>query len=118
MSEKLEQALMRLYLARKARREASRAMAKYLAEAWGETEGDEYGPGWRDPKAHRFGACQLGTTGNPRDPQDPGAPILCPVCSGSAPLHAAYVTASRDAGNALRQCQAIGQRFAREQGLA
>jgi len=111
MSEKMEQALMRLYLARKARREASRAMANYLAAAWGETDPDEDGPGMRDPKAHRFGACGLPMI-------DENTPDLCPVCAGSAPLHSAMVKASRDAGAALRAAQAIGRRIAREQGKA
>lgn len=97
-TDKMAQILKRLYLARKARREAKKAMAKYLAEAWGET--DEDGPGWRDPKAHEFGRCGLGQAGGPYDPE----PILCPVC--------AYLRASREAGYALRAAQAWGKRFA------
>lgn len=114
LHHELAAVLMRLYLARKARREARKAFAAYLAAAWHEIEPDEDGPGHRDPKAHRFGACQLGYAGNPRNPQDQGAPILCPVCTGSAPFHAAYLKATREAGNALRQAQAIGRRFAKD----
>lgn len=107
-TDRMAQILKRLYLARKARREAKKAMAKDLAEAWGETDDDEDGPGWRDPKAHEFGRCGLGQAGGPYDPE----PILCPVCAGSAPFHAAYLRASREAGSALRQAQAWGKRLA------
>lgn len=100
---------MRLYLARKARREARKAFASYLAAAWNETEPDEDGPGSRDPKAHKFGHCGLPMI-------DADTPGLCPVCAGSAPFHAAYLKATREAGNALRQAQAIGRRFAEDQG--
>lgn len=118
LGSQLADVLVRLYLARKARREARKAFADYLARAWGETEPDEDGPGHRSPAAHPFGACGLGYTGNPRDPYDAGERILCPVCAGSAPYHAAYLRATREAGNALRQAQAIGRRFAEDRAAA
>lgn len=111
-TDRMAQVLKRLYLARKARREAKKAMAKYLAEAWGETDGDEDGPGWRDPKAHEFGRCGLGQTCNGDTYYGEPVPILCPVCAGSAPFHAVYLRASREAGSALRQAQAWGKRLA------
>lgn len=106
----MAQILKRLYLARKARREARKAFGKYLAEAWGETDGDENGPGSRDPKAHKFGQCGLGHEG-PHGIH----PVLCDVCLGSEPFHAAYLKATREAGNALRQAQAWGKRFAEDE---
>lgn len=105
-TDKMAQVLKRLYLARKARREALGAFAKHLAAAWNETDPDEDGPGGRDPKAHRYAACcQLPLL-------DDDAPKLCPVCAGSAPFQAAYLRASREAGYALRQAQAWGKRLA------
>lgn len=109
-NDKIESALLRLYIARKARRDARRAMSKYLAAAWDETEPDEDGPGHRSPHAHRFGCCVLPMI-------DMDTPTLCPVCAGSAPLHADYVNASREAGAALRQVQAIGKRIALARGV-
>ena len=109
-TDRMAQVLRRLYLARKARREAREAFSRYLAAAWNETDPDEDGPGGRDPKAHRYACCQLPML-------DEDTPQLCPVCAGSAPFHAAYLLASREAGSALRQAQAWGKRFA-EQGVA
>lgn len=98
---KLATVLARLYTARKARREARKAFGKYLAEAWGE---DEYGP---ESKRHKFAECKLGHEG-PHGIH----PILCEVCLGSEPFHTAYLKATREAGNALRQAQAIGKKYA------
>lgn len=105
---KLEGVLKRLYLARKARRDATKAMRKYLMESWGESEPDEWGLGVRSPNAHSFGHCNLPMI-------DEDTPQLCSVCLGSKPLHEAYLKASREAGNALRQAQAIGCRLANDE---
>lgn len=96
--------LMRLYTSRKARMEARRALAKHFRDAWGPDEGGGCTAG-----AHKFGSCRELTSAY----SDELTPA-CPVCAGSAPLHAAYVAASREAGNALRQAQAIGRRFAQD----
>ena len=102
--------LKRLYLARKARRETKRAMSEYLRIAWEEDPGDEVTPPYQNPNKHKFGQCGLGQklgTG-----YDDAVPILCEVCAGSETFYNAMRDAAREAGNALRQAQAIGKSLA------
>lgn len=99
----LANVLVRLYRARKARRDANKAMSQYLAESWGE---NEFGDDTLATK-HAFGCCQLGSS-------DEDTAILCSVCEGGKPFHLAQLKAGREAGNALRQAQAIGKRFSED----
>lgn len=108
----MAQILKRLYLARKARREAREAFGKYLNDAWGDGIPDENGRPTTTDRSHKFSCCGLGYTGGSVYYGDTGVPILCPVCAGSAPYHDTYVKASRRAGSALRVAQAWGKRFA------
>lgn len=99
----MAQVLKRLYLARKARNETRAALARHFADSWGPDE-NGYAPG-----AHKFGGCQELVGAHSEE-----LTALCPVCAASAPLHSAYVTAAREAGNALRQAQAWGKRLVEE----
>lgn len=111
MSDKITAALLRFHKARLARNAARKAMSRYLARSWGEIEPDEEGPGYKDPKAHKYGACNLGYDHDKCTPYE-AVYLLCDVCKGSEPFYLEMRRASRMHGAALRALQALGKSIA------